>query len=255
MIKPMKLTDLYRYPVKSLGTESLQVTNLYPEKAMPGDRQYAFTHGKTIFDTSAPCWTPCKSFLRIASVPELAAFTMTFDLECRLLRLGLFQNLHTYDLSTDSGRLQLLEFIKTHIRTRLPEPYDLVELPDESLSDSPHQAVSIGFMASLHDLEEICGQPIDLRRFRMNLWIQGGTPWREFNLVGRKFCIGDIWFQGIEAVRRCMAPAANPETGKRDLNPKKTLLTHYGHGNFGILAKVLNEGEIRVGDDLVSAWH
>jgi hypothetical protein len=246
----MILTDIFRHPVKSLGSESLKTIQLSADEAMPGDRRYAITHAKSQFDHGSPAWERCRNFLRIANVPELAAYEVAFDPVRQMLWLTDAQGHHAFDLSNDSGRRDLAALVAAAPQAAAARPLTVVDVPGVSLSDSPFQAISLGSRATLRALEAAGGFPLDPRRFRLNLWIDGNAPWTEFDLVGRTFQIGTVRFEGIEPITRCLVPAANPVSGKRDTNPLQALSTHFGHKTFGILARVLHGGKIDVGADL-----
>lgn len=243
----MILTDIFRHPVKSLGSESLQRVRLLPDAALPGDRHYAITHGKSEFAKGPLGWVRCKNFLRIANVPQLAAYKITFEPERQHLWVTDATDCTKFDLADSKGRQDLVSLVMNAPSAHVLQPFSIVDIPGVSLSDSPHQAVSLGFRSTLRALEVASGLALDPRRFRMNLWIDGGKPWTEVSLVGREFRVGDIWFEGIERITRCLVPAASPVSGIRDTNPLKTLSSSFGRKDFGILARVLSAGDLAIG--------
>ena len=52
-----------------------------------------------------------------------------------------------------------------------------------------------------------------------------------------------------EAATRCMSTAANPETGQRDADTLGAL-EHFGHQEFSVLAEVIQDGTIALGDSV-----
>lgn len=253
----MRLTDLFRHPVKSVGSEALDAVDLAPGAAMAHDRVYAVTHGKSAFDPAAPAWTTCENFLRVTHIPDLAALTAAYDPDSGLYRLA-----HpaageiAVDLSTESGRAELAAWVAPFAERVRPGPYAVVEVPGVSLSDLPDQAVTLKSRASLRALGEQAGLALDPRRFRGNLWFDASpdqplAPYEELDWIGRTVAIGDaVRLKIIEPVGRCQATAANPETGKRDVSPLNTLKAVYGHNKFGVLAEVVAGGRIALGDEM-----
>src|SRR4051794_28335798 len=50
----LKITGLYRYPVKGLSPEALEQVELSPGGTFPHDRRYAIENGPSGFDEAAP---------------------------------------------------------------------------------------------------------------------------------------------------------------------------------------------------------
>jgi uncharacterized protein YcbX len=116
------------------------------------------------------------------------------------------------------------------------------------MSDAPFASVSILNEASLRALSQKIGKPLDPRRFRGNLWLDGLAPWEEFDLVGKRLRIGEAEFDIVEPIGRCRATEANPDTGRRDANTLAALEDGWGHTQFGVYAMVRKGGRISVGD-------
>ena len=246
----MHLAALYRHPVKSLGSERLDSVPLKAGEAMPGDRAFAVLHGDSAFDPENPVWVPCGNFLRIANIPALAQAVLAFDPESDLLRLTMDGEATTYDLSHAEGRAALARVMGHHAGTIRPGPYRVARVPGVSLTDSDDQAPSIMSLASLRDLSARIGVGMDARRFRGNLWLDGDDlePWAENSWAGNSLHIGAAELTVIEPIERCLATAANPETGQRDTNPLPTLKTLADAPLFGVTAKVVVGASVAVGD-------
>ncbi|MEO1331366.1 MAG: MOSC domain-containing protein [Pseudomonadota bacterium] len=251
----MILTDLYRHPVKSLGSERLEATTLSAGRAAPHDRVFAVTHGASEFDPDKPAWARCENFLRVTHIPALAALEIGYDPETRRFRAA-----HAdaepieADLSTEAGRAALADWVAPFAERARPGPYRVVEVPGVSLTDLPDQAVTLKSRASLRALGQVLGAELDPRRFRGNLWIDGApgeplAPYEEIDWVGRTLAIGEeVRLKIVEPVGRCQATAANPETGRYDVSPLNALKSRFGHNQFGVLAEVIAGGRIAPGD-------
>ncbi len=246
----MHLAAIYRHPVKSLGSESLQHVMLTAGKALPGDRAYAIAHGKTRFDPDIPGWAECGNFLRIANIPALARPAIAYDPDTRLLSLTDEGVCARYDLSTEEGCTALAAWAGTAAGSIRPGPYFVAEAPGVAMTDAGDQSPSVMSLASLRDLSERVGVSLDPRRFRGNLWIDGDDlePWAELEWTGRTLAVGRVDFVVTEPIERCLATAANPETGNRSDNPLPALKSRSNDPLFGMLADVRKSGTVAVGD-------
>lgn len=78
--------------------------------------------------------------------------------------------------------------------------------------------------ASLDDLNQRLTHPVDMRRFRPNVVISGGQPYAENDWPGLQ--IGDYAFYRGSPCGRCMLIDIDPVTGQRGQEPLKTLATY-----------------------------
>jgi uncharacterized protein YcbX len=92
--------------------------------------------------------------------------------------------------------------------------------------------------------------PVDPRRFRGNLLIEGLEPWAETQWVGRQLAVGSVRLEVFKTITRCAATEVNPTTAERDLNVPKVLRAGFGHIECGIYARVVGAGRIAVGDEI-----
>ena len=86
-------------------------------------------------------------------------------------------------------------------------------------------------------------------RWRGNLWLNGLSPWQEFDWIGKTIQIGEAVFEVQEAIRRCLATTANPKTGERDADTLAALNT-LGHQDFGVYATVVKSGVVQQNDPM-----
>src|SRR5437868_4511760 len=86
-------------------------------------------------------------------------------------------------------------------------------------------------------------------RFRGNLYVAGWPAWHEFSLLDREIRIGSAArVKIVKRIQRCAATEVDPLTAARDLPIPRTLLQSFGHGDCGVYAEVVADGEIAVGD-------
>lgn len=75
--------------------------------------------------------------------------------------------------------------------------------------------------ASLDDLNARLAEPVDMRRFRPNLVVDGCEPFEEDRW--RRIRIGDISFRVVKPCSRCPIPAIDPDSGEKGVEPLATL--------------------------------
>jgi uncharacterized protein YcbX len=115
------------------------------------------------------------------------------------------------------------------------------------MTDTDFPSISIGNLASHREIEKKVGEKLSLLRWRCNLWIDGCKPWDEHKWIGKSLKIGDVTFKIKEEIVRCLATAANPISGKRDIDTLGTLEI-MGQEDFTVAAIATSSGHIKSGD-------
>ena len=245
---PERLTQIFRHPVKGIGSEALRAAMLSPEGAMAGDRAWALLSSAAP-DTEA--WQPRRNFLQVASGPGLARVTAATQGD--KIRLS-HPDRPDLTLDPDAPEQALAPWVEGIWPKERPAPGRLVRAEGHGMTDMPEPYVSVGNMSSLRALSERAGRTLDPRRFRINLWIEGLAPWEEFDLLGETFTIGAVPLTAAERIGRCRAPEADPATGLRNVNVCRVLEDGWGHTDFGIYVRVAEAGEVRVDDVVTLPW-
>jgi hypothetical protein len=120
-------------------------------------------------------------------------------------------------------------------------------------------AVSLVSDGSLAELARRLGvERVDGRRFRMLIEIEGATAHEEDRWIGGQVQIGSAVLQVTKPDARCAITTQDPDTGKRDLDTLRTILSYRGFRandtekriDFGVLGEVAIPGRISVGDEL-----
>lgn len=145
------------------------------------------------------------------------------------------------------------------------KPLRFVYMPDESFRrvdaarvlDVRRVSFADGFpllITNLASLEELNGRldtPVEMRRFRPNIVVEGATPWAEDHWRG--LTVGDSEFDLVKPCSRCVMTTVDPDSGVKDaaVQPLRTL-SGYRRTNdgviFGMNAIHESEGRVRVGD-------
>jgi len=257
----LKLSQIWIYPVKSLGGISLQTARVMP-KGLQYDRRWMLIDDEGQFMTQ-----------RVH--PEMALFKLTIGDEHIVIDYGQ----HSIGLSIESPEpgatisaqiwddtVSVTEVSPAHsewfsdllkIKCRLvsfPEhnaravdPKYAVNDEHVSLADA-YPFLIIG-QSSLDDLNRKLPQPITMRRFRPNFVFTGGEPHEEDGW--RNFTIGSTRFVGVKRCARCAVPTIDPDTAEKGIEPTRTLATYRKRDNkiyFGQNLVAVDHTQVKVGD-------
>jgi len=240
---------LYRYPVKGLTPEPLDRVRLAPGETFPNDRAYAIENGPSGFDPAAPRHLPKANFLMLMRNERLADLAARFDDGTATLTLRREGRIVAEgSLATDEGRRAIEAFFDAYESDELRGPAKVLHVPGFSFSDVAAKVASLINLQSVRDLGQRIGTDVNPLRFRGNIHVEGLTAWAELDLVGKRVTIGNVVFEGIDRIVRCAATNVNPETAARDLAIPRSLLELYGHGDCGAYLRVVEGGDLRVGD-------
>lgn len=247
----MKISSLFRYPIKGLSGEPLQSAILTADAYFPFDRMFAIENGSSGFDENAPEHQPKIKFLMLMRNERLAKLSTKFDQNTNILTISRDgRQVSRGDISTPLGRSIVEQFFAAFCKEDLRGPPKLLEAPDGfRFTDSRKGFVSLINLASVRDLARVIGQEVDPIRFRGNIMLESLEPWAENAMVGKTIQLGAVKFEILKRIERCAATNVNLQTATRDLNIPKALLTAFGHTDCGVYARVINGGEIKLNDE------
>lgn len=249
----IRIASLQRYPVKGLSPEPLERATLVKGGYFPGDRLFAIENGPAGFDPENPQHQPKIKFLMLMRNESLARLnTRYLDAITTLFIEDGGREVARGDLSTRAGQLAIEAFFRRFMPKELRGPPKVLCAPEGfRFTDSRRGYVSLINLASVRELENVVGAPVDPLRFRGNIHVEGLAPWAELDLVGQVLTApSGARLKVTKRIERCAATNVDPATGIRDLEIPKSLMKAYGHFDCGIYAEVLSGGTLAAGEGL-----
>ncbi len=243
------LAQIRRYPVKGLNGEVLDHVEIAAGEGLPHDRRFALAHAASQFDRSNPQWLPKQNFLQLMRDERLALLDARFDADSGYLTI--FRDgrrVARGQVTEPLGRILIEQFLDAFIEPGPRGNPHVVEAPGVMLSDVPDKFVSIANLASIKDIERVARAPVDPRRFRANLHLDGLPAWAEMSWPGKRITIGDVQLEVVEIINRCAATEVDPDSSARDLHVLRILQEGFGHTACGVYARVIVGGTLRTGD-------
>ncbi|MDH0302217.1 MULTISPECIES: MOSC domain-containing protein [unclassified Pseudomonas] len=260
----MFLSALYRYPVKSAGAQSLQVSSV-GNLGLEGDRRWLVVEEEN------------GRFLTQRAWPRLGQISAGYGDRGQLLLQA--PGLPALDVPVPPGDDHLRGVTIWRDTLRVPDAGDeaaawlsellgkavrLVHCPEQRARylpsgyglNSDRAAFPDGFpllligQASLDELSQRVGRPMAMLRFRPNLVVEGAEAFAEDRW--KRIRIGEMTFRVLKPSVRCILTTLDPATGERsaDREPLTTLKTfreREGDVLFGQNLAVDGEGELQVG--------
>lgn len=246
----MRVVRLYRHPVKGLSPEPLKLARLVEGGHFPCDRLFALENGPSGFDPAAPTHLPKIKFLMLMRNGALAGLATRYDEATMTLRIKRKGKLVAQGrLDRPEGRSAIENYLTAFLGEEIRGPVRLLAAPEgHRFMDSKSGYVSLINLASVESLAEAAAKPVDPLRFRANIHLANMKPWAEAELVGETLTLGGAKLEILKMIDRCAATGVEPGTGARDMDLVQTLRKRFGHIDCGVYAKVLEGGEVKIGD-------
>jgi uncharacterized protein len=240
---------LHRHPVKGLSPEPLNACRLETGGAFPGDRLFAVEIGPSGFDPQAPGHISKMRFAVLARTPEVARVESRWDEAARTLAVSApgHPDLRA-QLDEEEGKAALADWLTAFFGEEATGPLRVLDGAGHRFMDDPAGRVSLLNLASVRDLGEKVGRPLDPARFRANIHVEGWPAWAETQLVGRTLRLGGVQLSVTKPIARCVAIDVDPRTAKRDGDLVRDLVYLYGHTLCGLYLSIERGGALAVGD-------
>lgn len=117
--------------------------------------------------------------------------------------------------------------------------------------------VSLLSQASIEHLGDIAqnGVKVEYRRFRPNFLLDGCEPHEEDTWLGKEVAVGNELRLRVDSLDpRCAITTLNPETGERDMDTPRLILSYRSpiknSACFGVYGSVVTPGTATIGDEV-----
>ncbi|MBB4811530.1 uncharacterized protein YcbX [Pseudomonas rhodesiae] len=233
----LRLSALYRYPLKSGKAESLQHSGL-DKLGLDGDRRWMLVdeasgrfltqRAVTKLSQLSALWNSTGG-LTLSSPGYTSLDVALPDEDAALRGVTIWRDTPRLPDAGDAAAAWVSEFVGA--------PTRLVHMPLKRARttqsgygrDDDQVALADGYpllligQASLEDLSEKVGRPMEMLRFRPNLVIEGADAFAEDGW--KRLRIGDVEFRVVKPCARCILTTIDPRTGERsaDREPFATL--------------------------------
>ena len=274
----MTLSDLYIYPIKSLGGISVPEA-IVDEKGFRYDRRFMLVtpsgtfmtqrnnHHMALIEVAIERSGESGSILRVwhRTRPDNVfsmPLTISPDAPNETIPVSIWdsENVPAVLVSPEADRWFSdaldkpcrLVFMPDSTRRTVDPAYDRPVLQGRpsavSFADG-YPYLLIG-QASLDDLNQRLPQPVEMLRFRPNIVVRGSSPYDED--AWQQFRIGGMNFYGVKPCARCVLTTIDPATGQKGREPLYTLAQYRQWKHkilFGqnVLTDANTSGLLRVG--------
>jgi uncharacterized protein len=216
------VVEIWRYPVKSMAGERLDSCAV-TDRGLEGDRRWAFIDHSP---ARAGKWFNIKQHAPL----------MTFH--ARLIDGALDV------LAPDGSSVALDDALVRRFEAETQRPIELRELPGENF-DAAH--VLIVNLATVDAFALEAGVPIDPRRFRANLYVDGLESEEELGWLGRVIRAGDVELEVVDRCERCKVITMDPDTTQATPELLRLLVERHDE-RLGMYCRVVRPGRVSVGD-------
>jgi len=241
-----RISAIYRYPVKSMAGESLEVARL-GWHGIEGDRRLAF---RRMTDKSEFPW------LSASKLPQLLLYK-PFALDSNANSKN-GELLPTHVRTPEGKEYELRsDELRKEVSSRCGDDLELMHLKHGMFDEAPISVISLatvrGIARESGRGEGLC----DLRRFRPNIVIETNSaePFEEDSWVGRTLMFAEGNNASTEPTpaigvtmkdERCVMVNLDPDTAEKDSEVMKTVVSL--NANYaGVYGTVVSMGELRVG--------
>jgi uncharacterized protein len=262
-MKDLKLTEIWIYPIKSLGGIQLSSSKVM-QKGLPLDRRWML-----VDDTGR--------FMTQRVTPQMALFKLLLTKDHLSVQFGkeilnvpieaqpkhAQQNVTIWDDTVQAFEVDsnfsawFSEHLNMHCKlVHFPEENPRAVDPKYKVNDE-HVSLADAYPflvigeSTLQDLNSRLDAPVPMNRFRPNFVYSGGNAFEED--TWRNFTIGKNAFVGVKPCARCILTTVNQDTAQKTSEPLKTLASYRTKNNkvyFGQNLVAVNNQEIKVGDSI-----
>jgi uncharacterized protein YcbX len=259
-----KVSELYIYPVKSLGGIKLDKA-VITDRGFKYDRRWMLIDANNRFISQRECAKMAllkthisAEYLMVTNTSDGSFINVPLHTEKEeVIQVSVWDDTCYGQLVDDSIDKWFTDTLGMEIRLvympestrRFTDPAYAPAGSITSFSDA-YPFLIIG-QSSLDDLNDRLNNKISINRFRPNIVFTGGSPYQED--VINSFTINNIHFNGVKLCARCPIITIDQADASKGKEPTKTLATYRAKNNkiyFGQNLIHRGVGTITVGDEL-----
>lgn len=262
------VTNLYIYPIKSLGGIEVGVANV-TSRGLEFDRRWMLVDEHNQFLTQ-------RNFPRLAqlrtSIQDKELLVRDLSDPGQSVRFPLVptdgEKIRVTVWDDDCDAWDVDGSVNVWFSRILERNVKLVYMPDESIrpvdpqyakqeditSFSDAYPILLIGQSSLDDLNARLETPVPMERFRPNIVFSGGAPYAEDDM--HRFSINGIDFHGVKLCARCVMTTIDQDKAVAGKEPLRTLSQYRTINNkvmFGQNVLVGGAGIIQVGDPILES--
>jgi len=232
MLATGRVTELHRWPVKSMAGQPVDALNI-DERGAAGDRAHA------LFDE----FKGAPRRLTVRQVPRMLLWHAGYDGADVTPQDVPFPELTAPDGRTFDWRdPQLPQALEDDLGRPVALRRDL------GLMQDLDHSLLVTTQATLDAVSAALDTEIDLRRFRTNVHVVlDAEPYAEEEWEGRELTIGDAAFRLLHPCERCVIPTRDPDSAQKWPELLRWL-TRERRMLFGMNARPLRPARIAIGD-------
>lgn len=261
----LTLSEIFIYPIKSLGGISLQTTEV-ERRGLKYDRRYLLVDENGMFMTQRDF--PQMAFLKLSfaengfsvfNIKNNPAMVIPFSstsketIKVKIWKdvcnaVAVDKNLDVWFSNAISKKCSLVYMPDNEKRIVEREYID----EDHIVSFADAYPFLIIGQASLDDLNSKLTAPIPMNRFRPSFVFSQGNPYEEDNW--KKFKIGSVEFEAVKPCARCVITTTDQQTAVRNDEPLKTLSTYRKINNkvlFGMNLVCHKTGTVSINENIL----
>ena len=232
-----RVEAIYRYPVKSMGSERLEVANL-GWHGLDGDRRLAL---RRLDDRGNFPW------LSASRLPDLVLFTPHGCGD------GAQGDLPTHVRTPDGQEMAVFgEELATEVGRRHGAPVQMMQMKHGIFDEA---SISVIALDTVREIERLAGRSLDIRRFRPNVVVRllRSAPFQEDEWLGGVLSFGEEDDAPAVTVTmrdgRCSMVNIDPDSASRAPEVQKAIV-RVNQNTAGIYATVTRVGRLAVGQTL-----
>ena len=263
----LKLSEIYIYPIKSLGGIRLDATNI-TTRGLENDRRFMLVdeNGRFLSQREYTQLAIFKTeiegeYLKITHKKDGQTIKVNLSPSSQSIPIQVTiwdDETTAIEVSQEAsnwftqalGISTRLVYMHEESQRKVESNYALTGEEITSFSDG-YPILIIG-QSSLDDLNNRLENPVNINRFRPNLVFTDGEPFEED--AWHEFTVGDVRFFGVKPCARCIMTTIDQETGeKKGKEPLLTLNKYRKAGNrilFGQNVLISQLGTVSIGDDV-----